>query len=123
MKEIIAIIRPQKVTATRDALAALGFPGITVQQVLGRGKQHGISGEISYKVSKEVLDAEKQSQVHFIPKRLVILVVEDDIAESVVESIVTVNQTGQVGDGRVFVAAIDDAIRIRTGESGGRALY
>lgn len=123
MKEIFAIIRPQKVNATKNALAALGFPGITASQVLGRGKQHGISSEISYQVSREVLEQEKKSRVHFVPKRLISIVVEDDMVDSVIESILSVNQTGQVGDGRIFVLTIEDAIRIRTDESGTKALH
>lgn len=122
MKEIIAVIRPKKVSATKNALAALGFPGITVSAVLGRGRQRGIAGEISYQVGSEALASGINGGMQFIPKRLISVVVEDDIVGSVTEAIVKANQSGQVGDGKIFICPIDEAIRVRTGDSGNTAL-
>lgn len=122
MKEIIAVIRPKKVSATKNALAALGFPGITVSAVLGRGKQRGIAGEISYQVGPEALASGINGGMQFIPKRLIYVVVEDDIADSVTQAIVKANQSGQVGDGKIFICPVDEVIRVRTGDFGNAAL-
>lgn len=122
MKEIIAIIRPKKVEATKDALEALGFPGMTALAVLGRGKQRGIAGEISYPVGVAVSALGRNGGMKFIPKRYLYLVVEDSQVDEIVETIVRINQTAQVGDGKIFVAPIENAVRVRTDESGVAAL-
>jgi Nitrogen regulatory protein PII len=123
VKEIIAIIRPKKVTVTKEALGALGFPGITVTPVLGRGKQRGIAGEISYPIDTEALTNAENGAMEYIPKRFASIVVEDDMVDLVVKAIVRVNKTGQVGDGKIFICPIDEAVRLRTGETGNPALH
>jgi len=122
MKEIIAIIRPKKVEETKDALDKLGFPGITASAVLGRGKQRGIAGELSYPVSPELAAMGRSGGMKFIPKRFITVVVEDSDVEKIVSTIVKVNQTAQIGDGKIFISSIDNAVRVRTGETGIPAL-
>ena len=122
MKEIIAIIRPRKMGATKKALDDLGFPCMTAVQVLGRGKQRGIAGEIDLQIRPEVLAQGKYRTMSYIPKRMLSVVVPDQAAQSVVEAIVATNRTGQVGDGRVFVCPVDDALRVRTEELGESAI-
>ena len=122
MKEIIAIIRPRKVSATKNALDALGFPSMTAIAVLGRGKQRGLANEVSFSINSELKSVGKCLGMKFIPKRYLSLVVEDEHIKEVLEAIVTVNRTGQIGDGKIFVCPIEDTIRIRTHESGNAAL-
>jgi nitrogen regulatory protein PII 2 len=122
VKEIIAIIRPKKISATKEALASLGFPGITVSAVLGRGKQRGIAGEISYQVAPEVLLKGENGSMQYIPKRLISIIVEDDMVTQITNVIVKVNQSREAGDGKIFVCPIDEAVRVRTGESGNLSL-
>lgn len=114
MKEIVAIIRPNKMTRTKEVLATLGFPALTAWRVLGRGKQKGLAGEISFEVRPDVLD--QHGSMKYIPKRLISLVVEDEDVLLVVGAITKVNRTGEIGDGRIFVCPVDDAVRIRTQE-------
>lgn len=121
MKEIIAIIRPKKVSATKQALEELGYAGLTAQAVLGRGNQHGIVEELSYDVDP-MLKAKTSGFMEFIPKRFVSIVVEDDMVEPTVNALVKVNQTGRIGDGKIFVCPVDDALRVRTDETGSVAL-
>lgn len=122
MKEIIAIIRPNKVKNTKEALDAIGFPGMTVTPVLGRGKQRGIAGECSFNVSPELLAKGNSAGMKYIPKRMVSIMASDADVDAVVEAIVKVNQTPQIGDGRVFVCPIERAVRVRTGETGDEAV-
>lgn len=122
MKEVIAIIRPKKVSATKDALEALGYPGVTASAVLGRGKQRGIAGEVSFPIETELLAKGKIGGMKFVPKRYVSIVVENSQVDEVIAAIVKVNQTAQVGDGKIFVCPIDNSVRVRTGESGDAAL-
>jgi nitrogen regulatory protein PII 2 len=122
MKEIIAIIRPKKVEATKDALEKLGFPSITAEQVLGRGRQRGIAGEVSIDLSPELLAKGKSAGMKYIPKRLITIVVPDSEVDSVVSTIIKINQTAQIGDGKIFISSIDDAIRVRTNEEGESAI-
>lgn len=121
MKEIIAIIRPNKIAATKDVLTALGFPAMTAYRVMGRGKQKAIIGEVSFDIDKPEL-LEVEGSMRYIPKRLMNIIVPDDDASLVVEAIMRVNQTGQNGDGKIFVCPIEDAIRVRTQEKGEEAL-
>lgn len=122
MKEIIAIIRPRRMGATKEALDSLGFPCMTAVQVLGRGKQRGIAGEINVDIRPEVLAQGKYRAMSYIPKRMLSVVVPDKDADAVVDAIVDTNRTGQVGDGRVFVCPVDDALRVRTDEHGDNAI-
>lgn len=119
MKEITAIIRPKKIGATKDALANLGFPGVTVMQVLGRGHQRGIAGELNIEIRPEIA---AKANMKYIPKRLLTLIVNDEDADVVVDTIIKVNQSAQIGDGKIFVSTIDDAVRVRTNESGTDAI-
>jgi len=112
MKLITAIIKPFKLEDVRDALLAVGVHGMTITEVKGYGRQRGHT-EI-YRGAEYV--------VNFLPKiRLEIAVAEED-AERVVEAISTAAKTGQIGDGKIFVTPIEQALRIRTGETGADAL-
>jgi nitrogen regulatory protein PII 2 len=123
LKEVIAIIRPNKISATKEALADAGFPGITVLSVLGRGKQRGIVGEVRIAVNPELLAKGRTgAAMKFIPKRMISLIVNDEDVKEVIKVIMSINETAHIGDGRVFVAPIDNAIRVRTGEEGSEAI-
>jgi len=122
MKEIIAIIRPKKVGPTRVAIEALGFPSMTAVAVLGRGRQRGIASEIGTDLSLEQLAQGKNGGMKYVPKRLVSIVVPNGDADAVVKTIIKVNQTDQIGDGKIFVCPLDDALRVRTGEKGDQAV-
>lgn len=112
MKKIEAIVRSSKFEAIKDALLASGFRGMTVCQVQGCGKQHGWK---EYYRGSEVI-------VNMVPKLALSLVVEDDQVESIIDTICRVARTGDVGDGKIFVSPIEEAVRIRTGERGSAAL-
>ena len=122
MKEITAIIRPRKVGATREALEALGFPSQTAMAVLGRGRQRGLAGEVEVDLPLEALERGRLAAARYVPKRMMTIVLEDSEVESAVQAIVRVNQSGQIGDGKIFVSPIEDALRVRTMESGEFAL-
>jgi nitrogen regulatory protein PII 2 len=122
MKEIIAIIRPKMVSATKEILESMGFPSITASAVLGRGKQRGIAGEVSFAITPDLLSKGKSGGMKFVPKRFLSIIVEDEQVEAIVNAIVKVNQTAQVGDGKIFISPIEDAVRVRTGECGSTAL-
>jgi len=124
MKEIYAIIRPNKMLATKKALAAAGFPGMTAWKVLGRGKQKGIAGEVSFQINPELLkEAEKRGGMRYIPKRMLSIVVKDEDVPRVIDILIAVNQSGKHGDGKIFVLPVDDSIRISSGEKGPQALF
>jgi nitrogen regulatory protein PII 2 len=119
MKEIIAIIRPKKVGATRLALEELGFPSQTAIAVLGRGRQRGLVGEVDVELPAEIV---AHGGMKFIPKRMLTLVVHNDEVDSIVRAVARVNHTGEIGDGKIFVSPIDDALRVRTHETGESAV-
>jgi nitrogen regulatory protein PII len=112
MKKIEAIIKPFRLEDVRDALVEVGVEGLTTVEVKGFGRQKGHT-EI-YRGSEYT--------VEFVPKVLVIVVVADAVAESAVAAIVKAGKTGEIGDGKVFVSTIDQAVRIRTAETGERAV-
>jgi len=112
MKLITAIIRPFKLDEVREALAQAGVSGITVTEVKGFGRQKGHT-EL-YRGAEYVVD--------FLPKIKIETVVADELLDAVIEAIQQSAGTGKVGDGKIFVAAIEHAIRIRTGEIGNDAL-
>lgn len=112
MKKIEAIIRPFKLEEVKEGLVELGIKGITVTEVKGFGRQKGHT-EI-YRGSEYNID--------FIPKVKIEVVVGEDLADKAISTIIAKAKTGQVGDGKVFVSDISDAIRIRTEESGDSAL-
>ena len=112
MKKIEAIIKPFKLDEIKDALGDIGITGMTVTEVKGFGRQKGHT-EI-YRGSEYSVD--------FLPKIKVELVLPEEQAESAVEAIVKTAKTGKIGDGKVFISTIDDAIRIRTEEKGVKAI-
>jgi nitrogen regulatory protein PII len=112
MKKIEAIIKPFKLEEVKDALAEVGIEGMTVTEVKGFGRQKGHT-EI-YRGSEYTVD--------FLPKIKVEIVVADSAAASVLGAIVKAAKTGKIGDGKVFVSSIEDAIRIRTEEKGESAV-
>ena len=123
MKEIIAIIRPKKVGTTKNALEKLGFPSMTVIPVLGRGKQKGIADEVAIEIRPELLAlGVKSGGMKYIPKRLLSVVVRNDDVDTVITTLISINQTGQVGDGKIFICPVDDAVRVRTDEHGENAV-
>jgi nitrogen regulatory protein P-II 2 len=112
MKMVIAIIKPFKLDDVRAALADVGVQGITVTEVKGFGRQKGHT-EL-YRGAEYVVD--------FLPKVKLELAVDDEQVERVVEAIIETARTGKIGDGKIFVAELGQAVRIRTGEAGSRAL-
>jgi nitrogen regulatory protein P-II 1 len=112
MKKIEAIIKPFKLEDVKEALSGLGVEGMTVSEVKGFGRQKGHT-EI-YRGSEYTVD--------FLPKIKVEVVLADSMVNSAVDSIVKAAKTGKIGDGKVFVSSIDNAIRIRTEETGESAV-
>ena len=106
MKKIEAIIKPFKLDEVKEALHEIGVSGITVTEAKGFGRQKGHT-EL-YRGAEYVVD--------FLPKVKLEVVVSDDIAERTVEAIAAAAQTGRIGDGKIFVSALESALRIRTGE-------
>jgi nitrogen regulatory protein PII 2 len=122
MKEIITIIRPKKVSATKEALVKLGYPSLTAIPVLGRGKQKGIDNEVNIEYRAGILEQNKNSRMKYVPKRYLSIVVNDEAVENVVDTIISINQSGEIGDGKIFICPVEDAIRIRTDEQGNDAI-
>ena len=112
MKKIEAIIKPFKLEEVKTALADIGIEGMTVTEVKGFGRQKGHT-EI-YRGSEYTVD--------FLPKVKLDVVVSDDIAEKAVEAIIKAAKTGKIGDGKIFIFSVEQAIRIRTEEQGDRAV-
>ena len=121
MKEVIAIIRPNKMARTKDVLSSLGFPSMTANRVMGRGRQKAILNEVTFEIKEPTL-LEEEGSMRYIPKRLISLIVPDEDASLVVEAIMKVNHTGQIGDGKIFVCPVEDAIRVRTKDTGEEAI-
>ncbi len=123
MKEILAIIRMNKMNVTKRSLADAGIVSLTARKVMGRGK-----GKVDYLLLKGAQEGydEAINQLgpgpKMIPKRLLIIVVPDEMAQTVVKVIIEVNQTGNPGDGKIFVRPMLDAVRLRTGQTGDKAL-
>ncbi len=112
MKKIEAIIKPFKLDEVKEALQEVGLQGITVLEAKGFGRQKGHT-EL-YRGAEYVID--------FLPKVKIEVVVNDDQVESAIEAIRKAAETGRIGDGKIFVSAIEQAIRIRTGETGAEAV-
>jgi nitrogen regulatory protein P-II 1 len=108
MKKIEAVIKPFKLDEVKEALNDVGIQGITVLEAKGFGRQKGHT-EL-YRGAEYVVD--------FLPKVKIEVVVDDAMADTVVEAIQNAAQTGRIGDGKIFISTIDEAIRIRTGETG-----
>ncbi len=112
MKKIEAIIKPFKLDEVKEALGAIGVEGLTVTEVKGFGRQKGHT-EL-YRGAEYVVD--------FLPKIKLEVVVDDDQANGVIEAIADAANTGKIGDGKIFVLPLEEAIRIRTGERGAAAV-
>ena len=112
MKLLMAVIKPFRLDDVRDALSEIGIKGMTVTEVKGFGRQKGHT-EL-YRGAEYAVD--------FLPKIKLEVAVPSDLVDRVIESITTAAQTGKIGDGKIFVSAIEQVIRIRTGETGPEAL-
>jgi nitrogen regulatory protein P-II 2 len=112
MKMVTAIIKPFKLDDVRQALSEIGVQGVTVSEVKGFGRQKGHT-EL-YRGAEYVVD--------FLPKVKMELAIDDGLLDQVIEAITSKANTGKIGDGKIFVTDIEQAIRIRTGESGPEAL-
>ena len=112
MKEIIAIIRPEKLEKVKMALEEIGCHGMTVTEVKGRGRQLGVTE--SYRGSDYRID--------LLPKTRLEIIVNDGELDEVIDTIVKTAQTGDIGDGKIFISPVDDVVRIRTGEKGQKAV-
>src|SRR5512143_135434 len=137
MKEITAIIRRDKLPETKKTLESLGYPSLTIQSVEGRGRQKGaMCAEMDSEMpdsfctavklkatpSTYALDHTLPKIALFVPKRLLTIVVPDDVVTKIIKSIIKVNRTGKAGDGKIFVSPIENAVRVRTGEKNGEAI-
>ncbi|MCF8242549.1 MAG: P-II family nitrogen regulator [Melioribacteraceae bacterium] len=112
MKKVEAIFRPFKLDEVKEALLEEGIRGLTISEVRGYGRQKG--HKETYRGS--------EYQIEFVPKIKIEIVIDDSLVEKVVDAILRTAKTGQVGDGKIFISEIQDAIRIRTDESGNEAL-
>ena len=112
MKKIEAIIREDRFHLIKIALEEKGFISMTVSDIVGRGKQKGVS--LKWRVGEH--------RIEFLPKKKVEIVVEDKDCQTVVDTICERGRTGAVGDGKIFVIPVEDVIRVRTGEKGIQAL-
>lgn len=148
MKQIIAIVRDERVEETKEALEAIGVRGVTFLYVTGRGEQKGrvsareMGGSLNRNMRMQLASAPPASDLPdsgtgvtgnpfhptaefalgFLPKRMLVLIACDDEINRIVQAIVNVNQTGRHGDGRIFICPMISAIRVRTGEQGNKAL-
>ena len=112
MKKIEAVVKPFKLDEVREALSELGVTGLTVTEVKGFGRQKGHT-EL-YRGAEYVVD--------FLPKVKVEVIIADPAVESVIDAIVRAARTGRIGDGKIFVSAVEQVVRIRTGETGEAAV-
>jgi nitrogen regulatory protein PII len=112
MKTIKAIIKPFKLEDVKEALNGIGVNGMMLSEVKGFGRQRG---------HKEIFRG-AEYQVDFVPKIQIDVVVDDDLSDKVIEIIKDKAQTGKIGDGKIFISSLEEAIRIRTGETGINAI-
>jgi nitrogen regulatory protein P-II 1 len=112
MKKILAIIRPDKLEEVKQALEDIGCNGLTIKEVRGRGIQLGITE--SYRGHDYKVD--------LLPKTEIEIVTSEEELDKIVDTIVTTAQTGDIGDGKIFISPVDEVIRIRTGERGEKAI-
>lgn len=126
MKEVLAVIRMNKINQTKEALAEAGLPAFTAAKVMGRG-----SRPVDFEVRRALLEdavpppealASLAQGPRLIAKRMLSVVVPDDAVATAVETLVAANQTGNPGDGKIFVLPINEAARVRTGETGPKAI-
>jgi nitrogen regulatory protein PII 2 len=126
MKEILAIIRMNKINQTKQALVEAGFPSFTAVKVAGRGRQ-ALEAEIIAPLNEHPEDVTEVLPLlaripYLIPKRLISLIVPNELVKPVVDILIKVNQTNNPGDGKIFVLPILESLRIRTGETGRLAI-
>jgi nitrogen regulatory protein P-II 1 len=112
MKKILAIIRPDKLEEVKQALEEIGCHGLTIKEVRGRGRQLGITE--SYRGHDYKVD--------LLPKTEIEIVVKEEDLDKIIDTIIKTAQTGDIGDGKIFISPVDDVIRIRTGERGEKAI-
>ena len=112
MKKILAIIRPDKLEEVKQALEEIGCHGLTIKEVRGRGRQLGITE--SYRGHDYKVD--------MLPKTEIEIVTSEDKLENIVQTIIKTAQSGDIGDGKIFISPVADVIRIRTGERGEKAI-
>ena len=112
MKLIVAIVQPFKLDAVREGLSELGVEGLTASEVRGFGRQKG---------HREVYRGSEYT-INYVPKVKLEIAVADEMAERVIETVQNISQTGKIGDGKIFVFEMSEAIRVRTGETGEGAL-
>ncbi len=112
MKKIEAVIKPFKLDEVREALSEMGVTGLTVTEVKGFGRQKGHT-EL-YRGAEYVVD--------FLPKVKIEVIIADSLVEQVIDTIVKAARTGKIGDGKIFVTAVEQVVRIRTGETGEAAV-
>jgi nitrogen regulatory protein P-II 1 len=112
MKKIEAIVREEKFHLIKIALEEKGFISMTVSDVIGRGKQRGVS--LKWRVGEH--------RIEFLPKKRIEMIVDDKDCQIVVDTICEKGRTGSVGDGKIFVLPVEEVIRIRTGEKGAEAV-
>ena len=112
MKFIVAIVQPFKLDAVREGLSELGVEGLTASEVRGFGRQKG---------HREVYRGSEYT-INYVPKVKLEIAVTDEMAERVIETVQNIAQTGKIGDGKIFVFEMSEAIRVRTGETGEGAL-
>ncbi|HAE61839.1 MAG TPA: P-II family nitrogen regulator [Eubacteriaceae bacterium] len=127
MKEIMAVIRMNKMNETKRALSEAGYPSMLCKKVTGRGKKM-----VNMDILEDLIEGKDIDNPHlvetitennrFIAKRLIYLVVHDEDVKNVVDILIDVNQTGNMGDGKIFICPVDDAVRVRTDESGDLAI-
>ncbi len=112
MKRIEAIIRPERLGMVRKALEELGYPGMTVYEVKGHGKQRGLTQQWRG----------QEYKVEFLPKLKIEVVILDEDVPRMLNAVTSSARTGEMGDGKIFVLPVDNAVRVRTGESGENAI-
>jgi nitrogen regulatory protein P-II 1 len=112
MKKVEAVIKPEKLDQALDALSEIGYPGVTMTDVRGHGKQKGITHHWRG----------NEYRVKFIPKVKIEVVILDEDLPRTLDAIVRNSRTGNIGDGKVFVLDVEEAVRVRTGESGMKAI-
>lgn len=126
MKEVLAVIRMNKINQTKAALSKAGFPSVTAVKVVGRGRQ-----AVDFQLAKAINENPQDSsdllpllaQGHrLIPKRMLSLVVPDDNVQQVVDALIQANQTSNPGDGKIFVLPVEDSVRVSSGETGAVAV-
>ena len=112
MKKIEAIIRPERLATVRKALEEMSYPGITITEVKGHGKQEGITRQWRG----------KEYKVDLLPRTKIEIIVLDDDVAGTVETIVRTARTGELGDGKIFILPVESAVRVRTGDRNEKAI-